>query len=69
MIEATQNRILAPRLVVSFESEIALQAWLDKEQYIVSGVWKDITVHKSNTRNPWQYSHDQVWFEEKEDNS
>ncbi len=48
--------------VVSFPSEKELHGWLDKEPYVVSKVWKDITVHKSNTRDPWQYSHPKEWF-------
>jgi hypothetical protein len=50
--------------VVSFPSEKELQAWLDQEPYVVGDVWRDITIHKSNTRDPWQYSHTQEWFEE-----
>jgi len=50
--------------VVSFPSEKELQAWLDKEPYVVGDVWRDVIVHKSNTRDPWQYSHGQEWFEE-----
>jgi|SRR5581483_9346346 len=50
--------------VVSFPSEKELLEWLDKEPYVVGDVWRDITIHKSNTRDPWQYSHPQEWFEE-----
>jgi uncharacterized protein len=50
--------------VVSFPSEKELHEWLDKEPYVVGDVWRDITIHESNTRDPWQYSHVQEWFEE-----
>ena len=50
--------------VVNFPSEEELQAWLDKEPYVMGDVWRDIAIHKSNTRDPWQYSHTQEWFEE-----
>jgi hypothetical protein len=50
--------------VVSFPSEKELQAWLDEEPYVVGNVWRDISIHKSNTRDPWQYSHTQEWFED-----
>lgn len=53
--------------VVSFLSEKELQEWLDKEPYVVGGVWKDLTIHKSNTRDPWQFNHDQAWFKSKRD--
>lgn len=48
--------------VVSFESEQELQDWLDSEPYVVGDVWRDISIHKSNTRDPWQYSHPKEWF-------
>lgn len=51
--------------VVNFPSEKELRAWLDEEPYIVGDVWRKVTIHKSNTRDPWQYSHNQKWFEEK----
>lgn len=49
--------------VVNFPSEKELHAWLDKESYVLGDVWKEITIHKSNTHDPWQYSHNQEWFE------
>jgi uncharacterized protein YciI len=48
--------------VVSFQSEKELQAWLDVEPYVKGGVWKDLTIHKSNTRNPWQFNRSEEWF-------
>ncbi len=50
-------------ILVDFPSDKELRDWLDKEPYVVSEVWKDITVHKSNTRDPWQYNRPQEWFE------
>lgn len=49
--------------VVNFESEEALQAWLKEEPYMVGDVWRDVSIHKSNTRDPWQFSHPKEWFE------
>jgi hypothetical protein len=48
--------------VVSFPSETELKAWLEQEPYVTGDVWRDITIHKSNTRDPWQYSHSKEWF-------
>jgi len=48
--------------VVSFSSEAELHGWLDKEPYVQNGVWKDITIHKSNTRDPWQFNRSEEWF-------
>jgi uncharacterized protein YciI len=42
--------------VVNFASEEELQEWLSKEPYVTGEVWKSITVHKSNTREPWQFN-------------
>ena len=50
-------------ILVDFPSEKELQEWLDKEPYIVGDVWRDVTIHKSNTRDPWQFNRPQEWFE------
>ena len=47
--------------VVDFPSEIQLHEWLKTEPYVVGEVWKEITVHKSNTRDPWQFNRDEKW--------
>lgn len=50
--------------VVSFPSEEELQQWLDEEPYVKGGVWQDIKIHKSNTRDPWQFNRPEEWFKE-----
>lgn len=50
--------------VMSFESEDELQEYLKKEPYIIGDVWQDVTVHKSNTRDPWQFNRSEEWFKE-----
>lgn len=52
--------------VLDFETEAKLQEWLKKEPYVVGDVWRDITIHKSNTREPWQFSRSKEWFENRE---
>lgn len=52
-------------ILVDFPSEKKLQEWLDKEPYVLGNVWKDITIHKSNTRDPWQFNRPQEWFEKR----
>jgi uncharacterized protein len=52
--------------VVDFPSEKELQKWLDSEPYVSGKVWESITVHKSNTRDPWQFSRPKEFFTEKE---
>lgn len=54
-------------ILVDFPGENELQEWLDNEPYIVGNVWQDIAIHKSNTRNPWQFNRPQEWFEERAD--
>lgn len=49
--------------VMNFPSEKGLQDYLAEEPYIKGDVWRDVTVHKSNTRDPWQFSRPQEWFE------
>lgn len=50
--------------VVSFPSEKELHEWLDDEPYVKGEVWKDIAIHKSNTRDPWQFNRPEEWFKE-----
>ena len=50
-------------LMMDFPSEAELQKWLDVEPYVVGEVWKDITIHKCNTRDPWQFNRPKEWFE------
>lgn len=42
--------------VMNFASEDELQAYLKEEPYVKGDVWRDITIHKSNTRDPWQFN-------------
>ena len=54
-------------ILVDFPTEQELKSWLDREPYVVGDVWQDITIHQSNTREPWQFNRPQEWFEERED--
>lgn len=49
-------------LVLDFPSEDALHEWLKQEPYVTGKVWHEVTIHKSNTRDPWQFNRDQAWF-------
>lgn len=51
--------------VINFENREALDNWLQEEPYVKGDVWQEITIHTSNTRDPWQYSHIREWFETK----
>lgn len=49
--------------LVDFPSEKELHEYLDKEPYVSGKVWQDVTIHKSNTRDPWQFNRPKEWFE------
>lgn len=48
--------------VVDFISEKELQDWLDEEPYVVGKVWESFTIHKSNTRDPWQFNRSKEFY-------
>jgi uncharacterized protein YciI len=52
--------------VMDFPSEDLLQDYLKTEPYIVGDVWRTVDIHRSNTRDPWQFSRPQEWFESRE---
>jgi len=52
-------------ILVDFPSEKELNEWLAEEPYVVGDVWRDITIHKSNTREPWQFNRPREWFEKR----
>lgn len=48
--------------MVDFPSEKELQKWLDIEPYVTGDVWKEVTIHKCNTREPWQFNRPKEFF-------
>ena len=62
-IRDDEDNMIGSMLVMDFESEEALQKWLDREPYVTGDVWKSVTVQKCSTRNPWQFNRSQEWFE------
>jgi uncharacterized protein YciI len=50
--------------VMNFRTEDELNKYLESEPYITGDVWRNITIHKSNTREPWQFNREKEWFEE-----
>lgn len=51
--------------VVDFPSEKELQEWLAIEPYVVGKVWENITIHKSSTRDPWQFNRPKEFYNDK----
>jgi uncharacterized protein YciI len=52
--------------VLDFPGEDALQEYLKTEPYVTGDVWRDITIHKSNTRDPWQFNRSEDWFKNRD---
>lgn len=52
-------------LMMDFPSESELHAWLDKEPYMTGKVWENITIHKCNTREPWQFNRPKEFFDQR----
>jgi uncharacterized protein YciI len=50
--------------VMNFPTEKELHKYLESEPYITGDVWREITIHKSNTRDLWQFSRSKEWCEE-----
>lgn len=48
--------------VLNFESEEKLQEYLKGEPYVSGNVWEEVIVHKSNTREPWQFNRPEEWY-------
>ena len=48
--------------MVDFPSKKELNRWLEREPYVTGDVWQDITIHKCNTREPWQFNRLKEFF-------
>lgn len=53
-------------LFMDFESEEALNEWLETEPYVTGKVWQSVEVIKCNTRDPWQFNRPKEFFEERQ---
>jgi hypothetical protein len=56
-------------LFMDFKDEAELQEWLSREPYMTGDVWRTVTIHPCNTRDPWQFNRPKEWFEERKKNS
>ena len=50
-------------LMYDFADQDEFDAYMEKEPYVVGWVWKDIQVHKCNTRDPWQFNRPKEFFD------
>ena len=60
------KKMIGSILIYDFKDEAELQAYLDWEPYVTGWVWKDIQIHKCNTRDPWQFNRPKEFFEERQ---
>lgn len=47
---------------MDFASEDELNEYLETEPYMIGDVWRDLTIHKSNVRDPWLFNRDKEFF-------
>ena len=58
-----EGKMKGSMLVMDFPSEAELNAWLVREPYVTGKVWESVTIHKSSTRDPWQFNRPKEFFE------
>ncbi len=63
-----EGKMKGSSFFVDFESEEKLQEWLSVEPYVVGDVWRDIQIHKCNTRDPWQFNRSKEFYLERQKN-
>ncbi len=47
---------------MNWQNRDQLDDYLKSEPYVVGDVWKDITIHEANVRDPWLFNRDQDFF-------
>jgi len=52
--------------ILDFPSEKELKEYLAIEPYVTGKVWQNITIHKSNIRDPWQFNRPKEFYIEKQ---
>lgn len=61
-----EGNMIGSMYMVDFPSENDLQSWLKREPYVVGQVWKEISIHKCKTREPWQFNRPQEFYENRQ---
>ncbi|HNT29768.1 MAG TPA: YciI family protein [bacterium] len=59
------GKMIGSMAVMDFPSEKELQAWLDKEPYVVGNVWQTIEIYRCNVKNPWKFNRPQSFYEKR----
>lgn len=52
-------------LFMDFKDEAELHEWLKREPYVTGDVWRSLTIHRCNTRDPWQFNRSKDFFEQR----
>ncbi len=60
------GKMIGSMAVMDFSSEKELKEWLDKEPYVIGGVWKTVETYKCNVKKPWKFNRPQSFYEERE---
>ena len=60
------GKMIGSMAVMDFPSEKELRAWLDKEPYVVGGVWKTVEVIRCEVKRPWKFNRPQSFFESRQ---
>ena len=51
--------------VMDFPSRDELDAWLEREPYVVGNVWQRIEIHRCAVRDPWKFSRPEEFFHDR----
>lgn len=57
------NKMIGSMAMMDFPSQKELQEWLDREPYVIGGVWKSVEVIKCDVKKPWKFNRPQSFFE------
>jgi uncharacterized protein YciI len=60
------GQMIGSMYFVDFPNRTEFEAWLEREPYVVGDVWKTITVHPANVRDPWQFNRPRDFFEKRQ---
>ena len=57
------GKMIGSMAVMDFPSKQELQEWLDREPYVIGGVWKSVEIIKCDVKKPWKFNRPQSFFE------
>ncbi len=60
-----EGNMIGSFAVMDFPDREALDSWLEREPYVVGGVWQHIEVTKCAVRQPWKFNRPREFFEQR----